>query len=128
MQKVQFFKEAKTADELVDQLINRGMIIVDRDYAKNTLFKVNYYRLSGYWFKFQNKWLKQIPIPDNATRQKIEELNNQFIRSVSFENIVDIYRFDSKLRSLCIDALEKIEIGIGSVLCNHMCQIMKALQ
>ena len=122
MQRVKFFKESKTPDELVDQLINRGMVIKDRDYAKDILFKVNYYRLSGYWFKFQNKWLKQIPIPENASREEIDELNNQFIRSISFENIVDIYRFDSKLRSLCIDALEKIEIGIGSVLCNHMCQ------
>ncbi|MBR6412694.1 MAG: Abi family protein [Alphaproteobacteria bacterium] len=122
MQRVKFFKESKTPDELIEQLVKRGMVITNRDYAKDILFKINYYRLSGYWFKFQNKWLKQLPVPENATSEEIDELNNQFIRRVSFENIVDIYRFDSKLRSLCIDALEKIEIGISSVLCNHMCQ------
>lgn len=122
MEKTNFSKKSKSSNELIEQLINRGMVINNPDYCKDILSRVNYYRLSGYWFKFQNKWLKQMPIPENSTSTEIEKLNNQFIRRVSFENIVDIYRFDSKLRSLCIDALEKIEIAFGTAICNHMCQ------
>ena len=120
--KVCFRKPAKSTDELIDILIQRGMFIQDRKIAKDFLSKVNYYRLSGYWFHFQNKYLKKIPILNNDTMEEVERKENLFVTNISFENVIDIYKFDSKLRSLCLDALEKIEIAIGTIICNHMCE------
>lgn len=119
--KISFFKTAKTSYELLEQLKARGMIIDDENFALDVLSKVNYYRLSGYWFKFQNKWLKTTKTPDNLPPQEKEILDNKFVEIVSFSNIAEIYKFDTKLRSLCLDALEKIEIAIGSTICEHLC-------
>lgn len=107
-----FAKEAKNAKDLIDLLIERNMKITEsqKEEAVEFLSLVNYYKISGYWFKFQNKWLKK------------EDGNaDKFVVPVTFQNIIDIYRFDTKLRSLCLDALEKIEICVMSQICNHMC-------
>lgn len=103
-------------------LTERGMVVSDKETAKSFLGKVNYYRLSGYWFRFQNKWLKTEVVLDNFSDDEKEAAGNRFVKKVSFQNIIDIYRFDGKLRSLCIDALEKIEINVGTILCNYMCE------
>lgn len=107
-----FTKEAKTTQELIDLLIERNMKITEsqKQEALEFLSLVNYYKISGYWFKFQNKWLKK----EDGNAEK-------FVVPITFHNIIDIYRFDTKLRSLCLDALEKIEICIMSQICNHMC-------
>lgn len=118
---IPFSKKAKSTAELLMQLKDRGMTVDNDELALNVLNKVNYYRLSGYWFKFQNKWLKKNPIPADLSAEEKDVLNNLFVVDVSFANIIDIYKFDTKLRSLCLDALEKIEIAIGSDICEHMC-------
>lgn len=48
-------KEYKSYDEQVDLLVERGMDIGDRDTAVVTLQRVNYYRLSEYWYPFRKK-------------------------------------------------------------------------
>ncbi len=118
--KIPFNKPPKTFDELIQQLKDRGMIIGNEDFAKDILSKVNYYRLSGYWFKFQNKYINRDMV--YSSPQEKEEFENKFSIKITFENIVDIYKFDSKLRSLCFDALEKIEVTINSVICEYMCK------
>ncbi len=112
--KVSFDKQPKTSEELIQQLKDRGMTIKDKDFAKEILSKVSYYRLSGYWFKYQNKSKSDI------SKISKTELEN-FFKEITFENIVDIYKFDSKLRSLCFDALEKIEVSINTVISDYMC-------
>ena len=165
--KIPFDKQAKTPEELIKQLIKRGMIVDNNDFAEDILSKVNYYRLSGYWFKHQYKYIKEKIIKIIYNRQKegkkipseevidnlqsmniglnkgiiqdiINSINDNklvdlfndkldnFFDKITFENVVDIYKFDSKLRSLCFDALEKIEISISTAICNHMCQTKTA--
>lgn len=41
-------KPFKTIDEQLDLLIDRGLIVTDRDKALNVLSRINYYRLSAY--------------------------------------------------------------------------------
>ena len=62
-----------------------------------------------------------VDYPTGLSDEQKEDYENTFFEKVTFENIVDIYRFDTKLRSLCLDALEKIEIACGGALCEHMC-------
>ena len=46
-------KSFKTYEEQIDLLIERGMYVVDRERAIEKLRRVNYYRLSGYWYPFR---------------------------------------------------------------------------
>ena len=84
-------KPALTLSEQVDRLISRGMIVENREEAMRILGEVNYYRFTGYSFLFQKG-------------------NNQYHKGTSFNNIILLIRFDSELRSVLMDALEKIEL------------------
>lgn len=48
-------KAYRTYEEQVDLLAGRGMAIGDRGKAIATLQRVNYYRLSGYWYPFRQQ-------------------------------------------------------------------------
>ena len=103
--KINFDKPALTIEEQVSLLRSRNMKIKDEEYARKCLFHIGYYRLSGYWFKYQDKSTEK----------------NLFKENISFEEVINFYRFDSKLRSLILDALEKIEISISTHISYYMC-------
>lgn len=60
------------------------------------LSNISFYRLRAYTYPFQ----------DNR------DCNHPFTYEISFEEIIDIYIFDRKLRLLVFDAIEKIEISL----------------
>lgn len=103
MLKTKFNKPPLNIQEQISLLKARGLIINDEALAEYYLTHVGYYRLSGYWFNYQDK-----------------RNNNNFINGITFEDIVSLYKFDTKLRSLFLDALEKIEICLGTLMGNYM--------
>lgn len=72
------------------------MLFKDEKKASHYLSNISYYRLRAYTYPFQ----------DN-TKQ-----DHPFIKPIYFEDIIDLYVFDRKLRLLVFDALEKIEISL----------------
>ena len=70
------------------------MRILDKDKAKNYLKFINYYRLSGYTFSFEQFSGKK--------------RTHQFL-NVTFEDVIALYDFDRRLRILVMDAIERIE-------------------
>lgn len=104
------------ADQL-DQLVERGLLVTDKAKALHYLERIGYYRLSGYWFPFRER--SDICCPLLATDGKKFKRGNtnrlvldDFKTGASFQNAVDLYVFDKKLRLLVMDALERIEIGL----------------
>lgn len=108
-------KQWKSYDDQLNLLISRGMSVADRDKAIRYLEKIGYYRLSGYWYPFRYSG-KCIVLDKNFKKpQKLKEIvqyNDQFITGASFQNAVDLYIFDKKLRLLTMDALERIEVAL----------------
>jgi abortive infection bacteriophage resistance protein len=88
--KKRFEKDAKTPAQLVELLKSRGLFIAEEDRAERYLMSIGYYRLSAYFSPFQ-------------------EPKDQFINGASFDDILDLYIFDRKLRLHVLDALERIE-------------------
>ncbi len=87
-----------TINQQIQKLEERGLIFDDKELAANYLSNISYYRLRAYTYPFQ----------DN----EIESNNHRFIRNdISFSDIVDLYCFDRRLRSLVFNALEKIEVA-----------------
>lgn len=66
----------------------------------------HYFRLAGY----------ALPLQINYN----EDGSHAFLPGVRFEDIVDLYVFDRKLRLLVIDALEKIEVAIRATISQSM--------
>jgi abortive infection bacteriophage resistance protein len=99
---------SKPALPIADQLTKlelRGLILPDRSEAEHYLRHIGYYRLSAYALPFQD------------SRQPAKP----FHPGVSFSRILDLYRFDRELRLLILDAIERIEIALRSVVNNEMC-------
>lgn len=129
-------KPFKSYDELISLLLSRGMEIPDKDRAKRKLSQLGYYRLSGYWYN-SRKIAKDangniIPSPLNTYNQRRPAKNStsnpniiplrsdDFVEGTCFDDIISLYLFDKKLRLIMMDALERIEIYIRSIIAHEM--------
>lgn len=96
---MKYAKPPLTIDEQVKLLLQRGMT-GDPDLMAQRLTAVNYYRLSGYWYTFRN--------PDDT-----------FKSGTSFDLVWNTYVFDRHLRLLVMDAIERIEIAVRSLMAYY---------
>lgn len=99
-------KEFKTYNEQVDILVRRGMDIGDRDEAIFLLQQVSYYRLSGYCYPFRE-------FKDSSRA-------DTFFPGTRLRDVVDLYRFDSRLRTATFTALTPIELAIRAHLGHEL--------
>lgn len=97
-------KPWSSCEDMIVRLRARGLIIVDDEKATSYLSRIGYYRLSGYWYSFR--------------QLKEKERIDQFIAGATFEQAVQLYVFDKKLRLLVMDALERIEIAFRVEIAN----------
>jgi abortive infection bacteriophage resistance protein len=103
-----FDKPATTIDAQIALLRERGLDVSAEDLARRWLTTVGYYRLSAYWLPYE------LPPEAGRTRSK------RFRPGVRFEEIIDIYTFDRKLRLLVTEAIERIEISVRSRWTNRL--------
>ncbi len=105
-------------NELVSLLIEREMNIDDRSRAERKISQVGYYRLSGYWYPFRKYDL------DAEGRIKIEKgspaRTDHFIPGTNFDDIFELYTFDKRLRLLLMDAIERIEINLRTIIAHTL--------
>ena len=80
--------------EQVEKLKGRGLKFNNETKAQNYLSNISYYRLRAYTYPFQDNFQNEQP----------------FNVDICFEQIMELYVFDRKLRLLIFDAIEKIEI------------------
>jgi len=91
-----FNKPPISIAQQINLLKQRGLIFNDEIRAAHYLSNISYYRLRAYTYPFQDNKITQHP----------------FIKPVTFEEILELYVFDRKLRMLVFDGLEKIEIAL----------------
>lgn len=94
---MQFTKPPLSFETQVQLLIDRGMVIPDRERARYYLEHVNYYRLRGYWLPYE---------------QATDKGNHAFIPGTSFDDALSLYIFDRHLRLLLLDAIERVEVSL----------------
>lgn len=106
----------KSYEDQLDVLISRGMIVENTARALGYLERIGYYRLSGYWFPFRKptgpacRLTKQFKKPSRITEEIMRY--DDFLPGATFQNAVDLYVFDKKLRLTALDALERIEVAL----------------
>ncbi len=85
---------------LPDQLAlikKRGLQVADDAAAIECLHRNGYYRLSAYWYPF---------------REIVGTIRtDNFLNGSRFEDAVELYKFDKKLKLLLLDAIERAEIA-----------------
>jgi len=95
---MKYTKPPPNFQQQAQRLLDRGLIAPDVKTLSEYLSRVNYYRLSAYWYPF-----KQI--------NKIIG-REQFAPNITFETIWRRYTFDRDLRLLVMDAIERVEVSI----------------
>lgn len=93
-------KQALTYNEQVNRLIEKGVVVNNRNRCYYFLHRVNYYRFLAYLLTFRN--------PDGET-----------YKNVPFEKAESIYYFDKSLRSLILSFIEEIEIQLRAALAYY---------
>ena len=88
-------------DAQLDQLAERGLSLGDRDAAHRELQAIGYYRLSGYWYPFRK------PAPAHGKRRPSE-----FTEGANLAEVMEIYRFDARLRREILHAISIIEVAL----------------
>lgn len=100
---MKYSKEPISISVQIEKLKNRGLLFGDEEKAAHYLSNISYYRLRAYTFPFQ----------DN------ENPDHPFIKPVSFEEIIQLYVFDRRLRLLIFNATEKIEVAMRTQVIHH---------
>lgn len=78
----------------------KGLHIGDKDKAIKFLQNVHYYRLSGYFKSLQ------------YSNPKDQESGMIFLNGTTFEDITNLYLFDTKLKNLILPYLNKLECSL----------------
>lgn len=101
MAKRSFTKPAQSPVDLISFLRGKGLAVNDGTFAEVCLKYLGYYRLKIYMRPFE----------DTAKRFRL---------GTTFEQIVEVYNFDRKLRLHCLDAIERIEVALRAHVINVM--------
>lgn len=103
-----FNKPATTVLAQLERLQGRGLVCAEPQEAARQMHAIGYYRLSAYWLPFE------VSPAEGLTRSKA------FRPGVTWENILQIYVFDRKLRLLVMEAIERIEVSVRSSWSNRL--------
>ena len=94
-------KEFRTLDEQVNIMINKGLIIDDKDKAKDVLFRENYFFINGYRTLFYTK-------------------DRTFIKGTTFDELYSLFLFDRNLRNIIFKYILVFENNIKSIISYQM--------
>ncbi|VWC40433.1 Abi family protein [Burkholderia lata] len=97
-----YAKVALSAEETLHRLWQRGLRIDDRPANLRMLRSIGHFRLLVYMRRFQNP----------ATKR--------FWPRTRFSDVVELYAFDRRLRSVTMDAVERIEVALRAALSNPL--------
>ena len=104
--RISYNKPYRSAKDLVQLLLTRGLIINDLNRAENYIRHIGYYRLSAYMFPHLN----------------LPKKNHIFKVNTTFQSVLNLYKFDKKLRLLIFNEIEKIEIAVRSSIVSNACE------
>ena len=95
-------KDFLSIDELIENIKNKGLLIKDEEKLKDVLKHNNYYFITGYKEPFKNSLGK-------------------YKDDVYFEDILELYHFDKKLKLIFAEILFEIEQNVKTTFLNNFC-------
>jgi len=92
-------KQFKNLDEQIEILRHKGLLIENEEYAKEVLFRENYFFLSGYRHVFMKSGSP-----------------SKFIEGTTFEELYSLFLFDRQFRNIIFKNLLILENNIKSII------------
>ncbi len=103
---IHFDKTYTSSTDIVGLLKERGLEIANPQRAEHYIRNIGYYRLSAYMYPLLQK-------PKEAHCFKVGS---------RFQDALNLYRFDKKLRLFLFNEIEKVEIALRSVVANSVAE------
>lgn len=100
--KMRYDKQPNTIQDQITLLKERNLKIPTDERAEKYLKTVGYYRLTGYMYHLQER-----------------DGTHKFKPDISFDDIIDTYNFDKKLRMLTLNYLERIEVAMRALITQN---------
>ncbi len=92
-------KEFKTLEEQIEILKNKGLVVENPEYAKEVLFRENYFFLNGYRHLFMRS-----------------SVDKRYIEGTTFEELYSLFLFDRTFRNILFKNILMIENNIKSII------------
>ncbi len=102
-----YCKPALSFADQLQLLESRGLHVPDPALAHHQLSSISYYRLSAYWYPF-------------LERDAAGQVTNKFEAGTRFGHAVQLYELDRHLRLLVMDAIERVEVHVRTLLTYHL--------
>lgn len=96
---MRYSKPALSISDQAQLLLDRGLICEDRQRLEHYLSNIGYYRLSAYLLPFEQASVNG------------DSRNHKLLPNTTFEQVLNLYVFDRKLRLLVMEAIERIEVA-----------------
>ena len=109
---MEYLKPHLTLDQQLQLLAKRGLTINAWEQARTRLDGIGYYRLAAYLYPFRR--LKPRDLKTTDWNFRFDEFEDESY----FEDAVALYDFDSRLRRVLFEGLERLEISLRSQIAN----------
>lgn len=102
---LKYAKQALAGPDLLARWEAKGLLVADPAAATRALTFVGYFRLRGYGLPFMRN------APGGG---------REFLPGTRFEQILELYEFDRELRGLVMNALERVEVAVRTVISHTL--------
>lgn len=113
-------KPFKTYQQLVALMQQRGILVEDTARAERKLSQVGYYRLSGFWYPCRSIDFDESGRARRCPQTRLPIRNNDVLPGTTFNAVFDLYLFDKKLRQVMLDAVERVEVFLRSIIAHEL--------
>lgn len=93
---MKYAKQPIALSQQLKLLEQRGLIIQNEETALSQLQSISYFRLASYWHSME------VPNSDK----------HRFLPDSNFDDVIELYQFDKKLRTLVFASIQDIEIAL----------------
>lgn len=98
-----YTKQPLDYHQIIAQLKSRGLLFHNEDVAISQLQIISYFRIANYLKSFE-----------------VVGFNHVFLPNSFFEDALDLYYFDKKLRNLLFTAIQSIEVALRSKVIHNV--------
>lgn len=112
---MEYTKDFKERDELLDQLVERGLEVPDRDAALQFLTRVGYFRSGAYRYV-----LRELLPPEQINPKLREFRSDRYVAGASFDHVVRLEAFDFKLARVCLEGLLDFEVRVRAAIAHTL--------
>lgn len=94
-------------EDQVHKLASRGLDVGDTSQAMESIYRIGYYRLTGYLHPFRKK---AVETGEDGVSKVV--LLSSYEPGVTLDQVISLIDYDRSLRLLMLDAVERIEISV----------------